>query len=40
MIILKDKLYKKIKKFKDYKLVTINKKYKCEFKISKIIVLL
>jgi hypothetical protein len=40
MIILKDKLYKKIKKFRDYKLVLINKKYKWEFKISKTIVLL
>ena len=40
MIILKDKLYKKIKKFRDYKLVSIKKKYKWEFKISKTIVLL
>ena len=38
MTVLRDKLCKKIKKFKDYKLVIISKKYKWEFKISKIIV--
>jgi len=38
MIVLRDKLCKKIKKFKDYKLIIINKKYKWEFKIFKIIV--
>jgi len=38
MIVLRDKLCKKIKKFNDYKLIIINKKYKWEFKIFKIIV--